>query len=65
MLSPSACIVTTWLCVDTLYSVVFIFCISYRNNPSSPFSILSAIPFPLRKYHNTFGGFSIKLSTHK
>ena len=50
----SACCVTMWLGVDTLHSVVFLVCKYRRGELSSPSYSLTAIPFPLIKYHKVF-----------
>ena len=71
MLSPSACTVTTWLCVDTFHSVVFDLC-KYRHGDSSrkllrenlPFSWVLNQQFHFRlNCHNNFDYPTISLST--
>ena len=57
--SPSACLVTTWLSVDTIHSVVFLLC-KYRRGESSSFSWVLNLHFHFRlKYHNIFDYSSI------
>ena len=49
----TGCLLSTALSsVDTFHLVVFIRCFHCRGNPSSPFSILTAIPYPVIRYHN-------------
>ena len=73
MLSPSACTVTTWLCVDTFHSVVFHLC-KYRRSDSRrklfrenlPFSWVLNQQFHFRlNYHNFFDYFIMLLSMFK
>ena len=61
--SPSACLVTTWLSVDTIHSVVFLFC-KYRRGESRSFSWVRNFQFHFwLKYHNFFDYSRNPLST--
>ena len=63
--SPSACLVTTWLSVDTIHSVVFLLC-KYRRGELSTFSWDLKLEFHFRlKCQKIFNYSIILLSTSK